>query len=185
MADNAPTTAVNMPNCAQQNSPFMKLPTELRLRIYEFALDDIVDDIVTEAANKNREYQETDTLWSSFPISKVDNPIFVGMLGFLHASRELRRESLDALLAPTRALKNIYSDQHKVTSEAMRTSIRDEYGDPGHVREFLRVRRSRNLEHSHTRYRLQRIRIVFNAVSLVARMSSSQRESVRSKHCRS
>jgi hypothetical protein len=70
----------------------MKLPTELRLRIYEFAFTDIIDDIESDAANKKRMWQETGeaaVLWPS--LSKAKYPIFLGVVSFLHTGREMRR----------------------------------------------------------------------------------------------
>jgi hypothetical protein len=108
-----------MPNRAQQNSPFMKLPTELRLRIYKFALDDVVDDIESDVANQKEAHQEADvfTEWSLF--SRADYPTFVGVLGFLHTNRSLRRESVDVLLAPMEAYQNTCSYQANVATKKL------------------------------------------------------------------
>lgn len=126
MASNTTNTAADMADQSQQNCPLMRLPTELRLRIYKFAFDDIFDDIKSDAANKRQLLQKTEGMaaqWLS--ISRTDYPIFVGVLGLLHTSSELRRECLDALGAPAKAFKNICSDHYKVTAEACRIHVRD------------------------------------------------------------
>lgn len=90
MAENTATTAADVPDQAQQNSPFMKLPTELRVMIYTFAFEDIVDDIESETTNIRQ--ANGDMIKVSMSLSRAKNPIFVGVLGFLHFSRDIREE---------------------------------------------------------------------------------------------
>lgn len=186
MANDTPTTAADMPDQAQQNSPLMKLPTELRLRIYKFAFEDIIDDIVTDAASRKREYQEAETLWLSLSIQKADHPIFVGVLSFLHANRELRRECLDALLALTRAFQNVCYDQYQVATKACRIPIRDQYGNLRYFKEFLRVHRLLNLEHGEALNRLRRVDFTCDALAVILwdDLASPQRKLELSKQRR-
>ena len=50
--DSTVSVTANMADHSQQNCPIMKLPVELRLRIYNFAFEDIVDEVSADAANK-------------------------------------------------------------------------------------------------------------------------------------
>jgi hypothetical protein len=89
------TTSEKMSDESQHDCPLMELPTELRLRIYRFAFKAIVDDIASDAASKRPVDLDPE---SACPLpSSGDQPIFFGALGFLHVSRDLRRESLDLL----------------------------------------------------------------------------------------
>jgi len=184
MADNTPTTAADIPDQAQQNSPFMRLPIELRLRIYEFAFEDVVNEIESDVANKKMKCQKAETMW--LPFSKKDHPVFVGVLSFLHVSRELRRESLDALLAPTKAFRDTCSYKHKVSSEARRLPVHNESGNLRHFKQFLSSYRLRRLNYDEALYRLQRMEWVCDAIALVAweTMTFSQRRLVRSEYYR-
>ena len=187
MANNTTiSVTANMADDPQQNCPIMKLPVELRLRIYNFAFEDIVDEISADAANKKRMYQEADEMWPSLSISKADHPIFVGVLSLLHVSRELRRESLDALRTPTRAFKKICAVQSKTAREARRIPLRDEHGNLRYSRDFLRIRRLLHLEYSEAQHRLERIELICDALSLVAKYARmiSQNELGRSKQRR-
>lgn len=187
MADNTTiSVTANMADHSQQNCPIMRLPVELRLRIYNFAFEDIIDEIVADAANKKRMYQEADEMWPSLSVSKADHPIFVGVLSLLHVSRELRRESLDALRTPTRAFKKTCSVQSKTTLEARRIPVRDEHGNLRYSRDFLRIRRLLHLEHSESQHRLERIELICDAISLIGKFArvTLQRERRRSKQRR-
>ena len=186
MADNtltsATTTAIaaEMADQPQQNCPLMKLPTELRLRIYKFALNDIVDDIESDAAKKKQAHQDAEKPWpSSELLSEADHPTFVGVLGLLHISRELRRECLDALRAPTKAFKRVCSDHHKVTAKAFCIPVRDHNGNLWHYKEFFRVYRLRRMEYDEAVYRLRRMEFICNAIALVGR---NARSGSRSSH---
>lgn len=138
MVDNTTSTAAETADQSQQNCHLMKLPTELRLSTYEFAFGDVVDDIVADAANKKRMCEEANLQWPSpDSVSRADLPIFIGVLSFLHTSRELRRECLDALRAPIRTFRKICSDRYKVAAEACRIPIRDQYGNLRHYKGFL------------------------------------------------
>lgn len=167
MTDKTTSTAAEMTDQSQQNSPLIKLPVELRLRIYKFAFEDLVDDIVADAATKKQSYQEADALWPVDSIGEADHPIFIGVLGCLQVSRELRRECLDALPAPTRAFREVCFDRYKATKEAKRIPVRDEHGRLRQVEDFLRVRRLLDLEHIESLHRLQRTENILTAVILV------------------
>lgn len=118
MADNNTSTVAETVDQSQQNCPLMKLPAELRLEIYKFAFEYIVDDILADASSKKRTYQEADEMWPAVSVGKADHPIFVSVLSLLHVSRELCRECLDALSALSTALRNVCFDHHKVMKEA-------------------------------------------------------------------
>jgi hypothetical protein len=184
MADNTPTTAADMPNRAQQNSPFMKLPTELRLRIYEFALDDIVDDIESDVAHRKQVEEQMIIPWPS--PSKAEHQIFVGVLSLLHTSRDLRRECLDAVLAPAEAFKSTSADRHKALAEAFRKPHMDDDGNLMNFETFVRVQRSRRLESRENMHRYRRMTFICDAIALVAwdATSSSRCELVRYKQHR-
>lgn len=166
MASNTTSTAADMADQSQQNCPLMRLPTELRLRIYKFTFDDIIDDIESDAANKKQLHQEAEGMAAQwFSISRADYPIFVGVLGLLHTSGELRRECLDALWAPAKAFKNVCSDHYKVTAEACRIHVRDRK----YSKHFLRVYRLRRMDSNEAWYRLRRMDFIYNAIALVMR----------------
>ena len=183
MFDKITSTAAEMGDQSQQNCPLMKLPVELRLKIYKFAFEDIIYDIVAEAATKKQFYQEADRLWPAVSVDKADHPIFVGVLGILHVSRELRRESLDALRKPTRAFRDVCFDHYKATKKAFDIPVRDQHGRFRQVDDFLRIRRLLHLEHNEAMHKLQRIELIQSAVTLVVRGAKliSKYERMRSK----
>lgn len=174
MADKTTSTAAETADQSQQNCHLMELPTELRLRIYKFALDDIFNDIESDAANKKRMYQEANLQWPSpDSVSRADLPIFVGVLGLLHTNRELRRECLDALRAPTKASRKVCSDHYRVAAEARRIPIRDQNGNLWSYWEFLCIHRLRRMEFDEAVYRLRRMEFICNAIVLVGRNARS------------
>lgn len=71
----------------QQTSSFLKLPIELRTMIYDFALQDVLDDLAR--TRKNQESTSTDESVRTLP--------YLGALAVLHTSHELRGESIDIL----------------------------------------------------------------------------------------
>ena len=154
MVDINTSTVAETVNQSQQNCPLMKLPVELRLRIYKFAFKDIVDDILADASSKKRRYQEADEMWPAVSVGKAEQPICVGVLSLLHVGHELRRECLDALSAPTRASRNVCFDHHKARKEAYHIPVLDQYGNFRKVNDFLHVRRLLYLEHNEALHRL-------------------------------
>lgn len=68
---------------------FIGLPTELRLRIYRFALQDNIDSILITESPHSRSTFITTVL--EFPLQP-----FLGGLALNHTNRAIRRESLDA-----------------------------------------------------------------------------------------
>jgi len=186
MANKITSTAAEMADQSQQNCPLMKLPVELRLKIYKYAFEDIVDGIVADAANQKRMYQEADERWPSHSNPKTDHLIFVGVLSLLHVSRELRRECLDALKKPTRAFKKISSNQAKTARGARRIPVLDEHGNLPFSQNFLRTRRLAHLEYSEAAHRLERIELICDAISLAAKCDkvSAQHELRRFKQRR-
>jgi hypothetical protein len=169
MVDNTITTAAEMANQPKQNCPLMKLPVELRLKIYKFAFEDIVYDIMAEAATKKQFYQEADALWPAVSVDKADHPNFVGVLGVLHVSRELRCECLDALQIPTRAFRDVCFDHYKATKKAFDIPVRDQHGRFRQVDDFLRLRRLLHLEHNEALHKLQWIELIQSPITLVVR----------------
>lgn len=89
------------PEQPQQDCPFMKLPTELRIRIYAFALQHIMDKITTDKEQPR----------PLFPLRKPEpykiKPFYSGTFALSHTSRTLRAESLDTLAS--RMLAHIYN----------------------------------------------------------------------------
>jgi hypothetical protein len=165
MADNTATTAADVPDQAQQNSPFMKLPTELRLRIYKFAFEDIVDKIAADTAKQQHVQipQGPGEFWTS--PSRKEHPTFIGVIGFLHTNRKLRRESLDALVAHVEAYKNVCRSDYDIAVKVYRTcpnlDSRRERDD------WSRGNRLRQLAFHEAAYRHQRMYIIHHAIEYV------------------
>lgn len=71
----------------------MKLPTELRIRIYSFALQHILDALYDEASNHDQNWRPL--------IKPCDDPnsvlFYTGALALTHTNRAIRAESLDTL----------------------------------------------------------------------------------------
>jgi len=83
----------SLPDRPPQNSPLLSLPTELRLSIYNFSLQDIFDDIVARAKLASKH----DLAPKSKPQPLL--PSFLGVLALPHTSHTLRDESVDFLSA--------------------------------------------------------------------------------------
>ena len=169
MADNASTTAADMPNQAQQDSPFMKLPTELRLRIYKFTFDDIVDDIAADTAQQQhvRVYKGPGELWS--PPTYKEHPAFFGVLGLLHTSRELRGESLDALLAHAKAYETFCCNHYNIVLKEYRK--RPNFDDRHERDEWKRVNPLRKLAFNEAIYQRERMYLIHGAIDHVGFMA--------------
>lgn len=82
---------LSVPDRPQQNSPLLKLPAELRIVIYDMALQDLFDDIVNE--------YETTTMVINELLGYKPRPLplFVGALALLHTGYKLRDEGLSAM----------------------------------------------------------------------------------------
>lgn len=80
---------------AQQDSHFLKLPSELRIMIYDLALQDVLVYKVAE-----RRYEEDPTI--ALALRHRSLP-FLGALALLHTCRELRNEGLNAFKPLARA----------------------------------------------------------------------------------
>ena len=99
---------------SQQDSPLMKLPTELHLKIYAFAFDYTVVDVASHAAKvasdcvDNHPDEDFEDIMRPIgpPDYKADYQIFIGPLALLHINQALRRESLDVLPALAKAHEN-------------------------------------------------------------------------------
>jgi hypothetical protein len=184
MSDNSTSTSVEVADQSQQICPFMKLPTELRLRIYKFAFDDIIDDIEADAANTRQLHQDTNADWPL--VSNKEHQIFVGVLSFLHTSRELRRECLDAVLALTAAYKTICSERYETAAEAYGGPTLDEHGNPLNDREFIRVHRLLRADFRESMHRLHRVEYICDTIDLIVRDTrwSTRRKPARSKQRR-
>ena len=78
---------------SQDHCPLMKLPTELRNRIYNFALQHILDAVYNEASHHDQNWR---------PLIKprgdpTSVPFYTGALALTQTSRTIRAESLDTL----------------------------------------------------------------------------------------
>lgn len=88
-ADNvAQTPAPGRPE-QEQDSPFLRLPSELRLTIYDFALQDILDDMTAQDKASSRQGRTYKDHPKPLP--------FIGVLAILHTSRALRTEGADTM----------------------------------------------------------------------------------------
>ena len=88
-----PNAMAIAPQQSQQGCPLMNLPTELRIIIYNFALQHILDAIDDEVPANRRLSQ---------PLHKPRGHrggvlFYSGALALTHTSRTVRAESLDAL----------------------------------------------------------------------------------------
>jgi len=91
------TAAITTPPQPQQDCPLMKLPTELRIRIYDFALQHLFDAIYDKASTDEKQLNPVNR-------SHCDQGSFYsGALAFIHTNRILRHESLDTLASLTHA----------------------------------------------------------------------------------
>lgn len=82
-------------NRSQQDSHFLKLPSELRIMIYDVALQ---DDLVYKVAE--RKYEDDPTI--ALALRHRSLP-FMGAIALLNTCRELRNEALDAFKPLARA----------------------------------------------------------------------------------
>lgn len=71
----------------------MKQPTELRIRIYKFAMQNIIDTLHAEPSSRPEPRDPTTRLPVRFKIA----PLYSGALALPHTSFTLRAESLDPL----------------------------------------------------------------------------------------
>jgi len=83
-------TASEQPHC---HCGIMKLPTEMRIRIYDFALLHLLDAVYIETPSDTKLYR---------PIKKSRSdssvvPFYTGALALIHTNRTIRAESLDVL----------------------------------------------------------------------------------------
>jgi hypothetical protein len=88
------TAAAVAPQQPQQDCSLMKLPTELRIRIYELAMGHVIDDLYAQLSSTGPEAHD--------PVSRLPAPynittFYSAVLALPHTSRTLRAESLDTL----------------------------------------------------------------------------------------
>lgn len=76
-----------MPHRPQQTSPFLKLPIELRIMIYDLALQDVYPDLA-------KVQRDSKSILEDQPVMPLP---FLGALAILHTCRELRDEGISAL----------------------------------------------------------------------------------------
>jgi hypothetical protein len=180
MSNNTAATAATTATTAepvgqsQQDCRLMRLPTELRLRIYKFAFQNIVNDITSDAA----EYVSLQTKndpddFCAFrgPPSVRMRPVpYVGALALLHTNQDLRREGLDELLALARKHYNESTERN----DAMRVEwdiVRHQH--PRH-QSATRVERRRDFPVRHLRwvanweawYRWREMRMILSTVRI-------------------
>lgn len=79
----------------QQACPLMKLPTELRIRIYAYAFQHTMDKIATDKEQVHR--------LTLLPKGYNITPFYSGAFALPHTNRTLRAESLDILATLTLA----------------------------------------------------------------------------------
>jgi hypothetical protein len=78
------TAATTAPQQPQQDCPLMKLPTELRIRIYKFATEHLMDTLYAQSTTRSG-------------TTLQDHAFYSAVLALPHTSRTLRAESLDTL----------------------------------------------------------------------------------------
>ena len=86
MTDQTPTTT---PLQHQQDCPLLKLPAELRIKIYAFALQHTLHKLATD--------QDPPTTLTYQPSDYKITPFYSGAFALPHTSQVLRAESLDTL----------------------------------------------------------------------------------------
>ena len=108
----------------QQQFPFMKLPKELRLAIYEFAIEDFIDSITAYKVIRRSWLPHQSFVQINTPTSywideyqfftervPYGGPPYTGPLGFLHTNFKTRAESAAAMLSCVKAHFAIISAQ--------------------------------------------------------------------------
>lgn len=143
----------------------MRLPTELRLRIYEFAFGDILDDIAADTAKQHpvHVFEGLGEIWKT--PTYEEHPVFFGVFGLLHTSRELRRESLDALLAHVEAYKNVCRNHYEIALKAYRTP--PNYNTQQKRDDWTRDSRLRKIAFNEADYRRDRVHLIHRAIDYV------------------
>lgn len=97
----------------EKDSPLLRLPSELRLAIYDFALQDTLDDTIAQ-----------DKASSRLDRTSEDNPEplpFIGALAILHTSRALRTEGADTMRSLAEAKRDKLNDALMTTYDNMWT----------------------------------------------------------------
>lgn len=82
-------TLTTTPEHPQQDNPLLKLPTELRIKIYAFALQHTLQELATD--------QDPSTTRTWQPKDYKITPFYCGTFALPHTSQVLRAESLDTL----------------------------------------------------------------------------------------
>lgn len=116
---------------SQPYFPIMKLPVELRLKIYDFALQDTVDSVVSPPFNTLKKAGRSlrppleDLYLGTRTLGYAKCPPIVGALALLHTNRAIRSETADTMnwlgVAHFRALEarrnkhNCLSDEFRLT----------------------------------------------------------------------
>lgn len=98
---------------SQEDSHFLKLPSELRIILYDVAMQDVLVYKVAE-----RKYEDDPTV--ALALRHRSLP-FLGALALLHTCRELRNECLDAFKLLARAKleeRTKISDTTRITAQA-------------------------------------------------------------------
>lgn len=115
-------SATKAPEQLHQASPLMKLPTELLVKIYEFAFEHTMDKIATD---KDQLHPAT---WQ--PEGYKLTPFYSGVFALPHTSRTLRAESLDTLstLARARVGQVVAESASRHNSAAQRLSAANAEG---------------------------------------------------------
>lgn len=110
----------------QLHCPLMTLPTEMRIMIYKFALQHILDDAYDKAPGQTR-------VLHGVKNSRGDSnrlPFYTGALALVHTNRTIRAESLDTLATHMGAhVDRLKAEFHNIDSNVTRAVER--LDDPG------------------------------------------------------
>ena len=89
---------------SQEHFPFMKLPPEIRLMIYEFGIHNSIEAAISQV--------------SSSSTRRFEPPAYLGALALVHTSSGIRKESRDAMHAIAyRHWKVVYPAAYKPTQD--------------------------------------------------------------------
>lgn len=122
----------------EHDSSFLRLPSELRLAIYDFALQDTLDDTIAQ-----------DKASSRLDRTSEDNPEplpFIGALAILHTSRALRTEGVETMRSLAEAKRDKLDDALVTAYAKMRT-----FPVRGTSEEISETRARRDAAHAATR----------------------------------
>ena len=107
------TSAYTASEPLQHHCPIMTLPTEMRIIIYDYALQPFLDAIYNEAPSVRK-------LWRPVTKPRAGKPFYSCALALTHTNRIIRAESLDVLASRLLAHVDRLEDQvHDIASNAL------------------------------------------------------------------